>query len=267
MDLGIAKSAILGIVEGLTEFIPVSSTGHLILASDILRFQGDYVATFTVFIQLGAIMAVVAACGNRLKGLLSVRWGAGLSGLRGLFLLALTTLPAAVLGLILRSIIKERLFHAVNVAAGLGVGGIWILLAERFMPRPTKNGLDALTWRDALWIGVLQCLSLWPGMSRSLSTIMGGLLTGLDRRSATEYSFLAAVPVVVLACSFDLMASLPSLDRSLVPSFAVGFVVSFLAAWAAVRFLINFVSRHTLVPFGWYRVGMAIVILAHAAAS
>lgn len=260
MEASLAKSALMGLVEGLTEFIPVSSTGHLILAGRALRLDSGFAATFEVFIQLGAVLAVVAAYRGRFRSLFRRGGGSGFAGPRGLGLLLLTTLPALFAGGLLRGVIKENLFVPSFVAVGLAVGGLWVLLAERFMPKPAKDSLDGITWRDALWIGVFQCLALWPGMSRSLSTILGGMLVGLERRTATEYSFFAAVPLMIVATTFDLFASLPSLEAGLAPAFAVGLLVSFFSAWLAVRFLIRFLSRHTLMPFGWYRIALALVV-------
>lgn len=259
MPASLAKSAVMGLVEGLTEFVPVSSTGHLILAGRALRLDERFAATFEIFIQLGAVLAVVAAYRGRFASLFR-RGGPGFAGVRGLGLLLLTSLPALVLGGLLRGVIKEKLFAPCFVAAGLAAGGVWVLLAERFMPKAAKDSLDGVTWRDALWIGVFQCLSLWPGMSRSLSTILGGMIVGLERRTATEYSFFAAVPFMIAATTFDLLASLPSLEAGFAPAFAVGVLVSFASAWLAVRFLIRFVSRHTLMPFGWYRLALAVVV-------
>ncbi len=265
MDSLLWIAAILGLVEGLTEFLPVSSTGHLILAGHLLGFTGERAETFEIFIQLGAILAVVLFFLRRFLGLLRPPAGApGFAGWRGLGLLIVTTLPAVGAGLLLHKTIKAHLFTPLAVAAGLAVGALWILAAERWPRRCAPVGLEQLTWGRALAIGVFQCLALWPGMSRSSSTILGAMLLGLDRRAATEYSFFAAVPVITLAGGYDLLKSLPALSGNDLPLFAVGFVVAFVSAWAAIQFLIRFVATHTLKLFGWYRLAVALIVLTLA---
>jgi undecaprenyl-diphosphatase len=147
------------------------------------------------------------------------------------------------------------------VAVGLAVGGLWVLLAEHFYAHDDPQPLDRLTWKSALGIGLFQCLAMWPGVSRSASTILGGMAMGLNRKSATEYSFFAAVPVMFAACGYDMYASWPVLRPEAVPYFTTGFVVSFASAWLAVQFFIRFVSRHTLKLFGWYRLALAALVL------
>ena len=255
----------LGIVEGLTEFIPVSSTGHLILAGDLLGFESLVGAgrakTFEIFIQLGAILAVVVAYPRRFSGLLRLSDHSGFTGLRGLSLLLLTSLPAGLLGLLARGPIKEHLFQPLTVAAGLAAGAVWILVVERWPPRVRRTGLDQLRWQDALAVGLFQCLALWPGMSRSSSTILGGMMLGIERRSAAEYSFFAAVPLLTAAALYELYKSRSTLHTADIPWFAVGFVVSYLFAWLSVRFFIRFLSQHTLAVFGWYRLAIAAAAL------
>jgi undecaprenyl-diphosphatase len=262
-DLSIA--AVLGIVEGLTEFLPVSSTGHLIVAADLLKFSGEKAKIFEVFIQLGAIFAVVLLYWRRFTGLIpasGLRWSneEGFAGARGLALLALTTIPALIAGLLAHRAIKAYLFSPITVACALGIGGVGIILAERFKPEPDVERLDGLGYRQALVIGLFQCLSLWPGMSRAAATIVGGLFSGLDRRVATEYSFLAAVPVMVAATSYDLYKGWDYLQASDFWPFAVGFVVSFLVAIAAVKIFIALVQRWSLVPYACYRILVAPLI-------
>lgn len=253
-------AVVLGLVEGLTEFLPVSSTGHLILVEDLLDFHGLVAKTFAVFIQLGAVLAVVVVYRRRFARLLAVRSGGVFAGIRGVALLLLTTVPAMVVGLAFHEDILARLFNPFNVAVGLAAGGVWILLTERFLPAPSTADLDHITWKEALYVGLFQCLSLWPGMSRSASTILGGMIVGLDRRTAAEYSFFAAVPMMFAACAYDLGHSAASLRLEHVPFFALGFAVAFLSAWLGLRFLVRFVSRHTLVPFGWYRLAVAAAV-------
>jgi len=256
-------AVLLGLVEGATEFLPVSSTGHLIIAGRILGFEGPKAATFEIFIQLGAILAVVVIEWRRFLGLLRPVTDPTrpFSGPRGVGLLALTTAPALLAGFLLHDLIKARLFGIGPVAAALFVGGVVILLAEAFLPAPRISGVDGIGWREALIVGVCQCFALWPGMSRSGATIVGGLFCGLDRRAAADYSFLAAVPTMVAATSYDLLKSRGDLAASDAGFFAVGFVVSFLAAWAAVRFFLALLGRMTLRPFAWYRIAVAPVVL------
>ena len=262
-DLWIAL--ILGIVEGLTEFLPVSSTGHLIVAGHILDFTGQKASAFEVFIQLGAILAVVVLYWGRFVGLIPIgrQTASGKTefvGWRGLMLLFLTTLPALVAGYLAHKAIKVYLFGPVTVAWALGLGGLGILLAERLKPAPRVSSLDGLSYRQALIIGLFQCLSLWPGMSRSACTIVGGLFSGLDRKTAVEYSFLAAVPVMLAAVSYDLYKAWDFLSVSDVDFFAVGFVVSFVSAAVAVKTFIALVQRWSLAPYAWYRIVIAPII-------
>jgi undecaprenyl-diphosphatase len=258
---------LMGIVEGVTEFIPVSSTGHLILVGDLVGFakylgsNGEQVAdTFEVFIQLGAILAVVAAYPGRFTGLLNLRQREGFRGIRGLTLLFITSVPAGLLGLAVHKLIKTHLFNSATVAIGLAVGALWILLVERFWRRGGKAGVDSIGPKEALCVGLFQCVSLWPGMSRSTSTILGGMLSGIDRKTATEYSFFAAVPIMCAAVAFDLYKNREFLSTEHIPVFAIGFVVSFIVAWIAVKSFVAFLSRHTLTSFGWYRLAIAAAV-------
>lgn len=271
MATGVAVAIVailLGVVEGVTEYIPVSSTGHLILAGDLLGFDrlvgAEVAKTFDIFIQLGAILAIVVAYPGRFAGLARLGENRGFSGLRGLMLLAITSIPGGILGLVARPVIKAHLFQPLTVALGLAVGAVWILAVERRPARTRREGIDSLDWRDALGIGLFQCLALWPGMSRSSSTILGGMMLGVERKTATEYSFFAAVPLLTAATLYELYKSRDVLSTAHIPVFAVGFGVSFLAAWAAVTFFVRFLSRHTLAPFGWYRLAVAAAALVWA---
>jgi len=255
------QALVLGLVEGLTEFLPVSSTGHLIVAGHLLGFEGDKANSFDIFIQLGAILAVVFLYRARFFRLLSFERAEGFGGLNGIVLLGLTTLPALVFGFLAHSYIKKHLFNPTTVAIGLAVGGLAILLIERNLPKTKRFGLDSLTWREALAVGFFQCLALWPGMSRSGSTILGGMAIGIERKTAAEYSFLAAVPVMFAATAYDLLKSRSFLSSADIPLFLVGFVVSFLSAWFAIKFFIHLLANHTLKPFGWYRIAVAVIIL------
>jgi undecaprenyl-diphosphatase len=251
---------LLGLVEGLTEFIPVSSTGHLIVAGRLLGFDGVNAATFQIFIQLGAILAVVVHQRRRFLGLVRPQGKGGFAGARGILLLSVTTIPALLAGYLLHDIIKERLFGPGTVSIALLMGGVGILLAERFRPPTRIDEIDGLTWREALLVGLFQCLAMWPGVSRSAATIVGGLLCGVARKTAATYSFLAAVPIMVAATLYDLTRSWSMLGASDIMPFALGFVVAFASAWAAVQFFLSLLGRFTLRPFAWYRIAIAPLI-------
>lgn len=271
---------ILGIVEGLTEFLPVSSTGHLIIVGQALNFTGAKASTFEVFIQLGAILAVVWMYRERFQHLLRFassnatgggsNQGQGLQGKRGLLLLGLTTLPALVGGALLYDVIKDRLFQPLTVAAGLAVGGVIIIIFEHFYSHASRRqtarrvgDLDHITGKQALYIGLAQLAAMWPGVSRSGATIIGGVMFGLDRKTAVEYSFLAAVPVMIAASSFDLLknwaeGAIHANDAAL---FATGFITAFVAALLAVKYFVRFVQRYSFKPFGYYRIILAAVVV------
>ncbi len=255
----------LGIIEGLTEFLPVSSTGHLIIAGNLLDVTGPKADTFEVVIQLGAILAVVVLYWDRFIGLLRPRADQRFSGIRGLWLLFLTSLPASVAGLLLHHAIKEYLFAPATVGLALGVGALFILFAERRAERMTTpciaDTLDDMTPRLALGIGLFQCLALWPGFSRSAATIMGGMLLGCRRSLAAEYSFVAAVPIMFAATGYDMLKSYTLFSADDMLFLSVGFVVSFFSAWLAVRTFIALVGRMTFRPFAWYRLAIAPLVL------
>ncbi len=255
-------AVILGIVEGLTEFVPVSSTGHLIIVGNFLHFQGEAAKCFEVFIQLGAILAVVWLYWDRFIGLIippkdgNVKF----AGIRGIWFLFLTTLPASIAGLLLHDIIKKYLFSPYSVVLALAVGAIAIIVVEKYKPKPNTFSLDELTWRQAFVVGLFQCFALWSGMSRSASTIMGGMLCRLERKVAAVYSFLAAVPIMFAATFYDLYKSREFLHASDFPYFAVGFIVSFIFAAIAIKTFIRLLSRWTLVPFAVYRLIISVVV-------
>ena len=256
----VLSAVLLGVVEGLTEFLPVSSTGHMIVVGHLIDWQGPQAATFQIFIQSGAILAVVGLYRDRFRSLLRRRED-DFGGREGLLLLGMTTLPALVFGALAHGYIKQYLFNPVTVALGLGAGGIVILLVERLLTRPGREGLGTLRWPDALLIGFCQCLSLWPGVSRAAATIIGGRVAGLERRTATEYSFLAAVPVMFAAIGYDLLKSWHHLGIENLGVFAIGFVVAWLSARLAVQFFLRLLGNYTLAPFGWYRIAAAGVVL------
>ena len=260
----LVTAAVLGIVEGLTEFLPVSSTGHLILAGHALGFTGEKAATFEVVIQLGAILAVVALYWDRFMSLLRPDPQRAFSGPRGIWLLVLTSIPASLLGLAAHDFIKERLFGPQTVAWALAVGALAILGVEAWRARSGRavryEGLDAVTPALALGIGCFQCLALWPGFSRSAATIMGGMILGAGRKTSAEYSFVAAVPIMFAATGYDMLKTWGLFSASDIPLLAVGFIVSFIAAWAAVRGFIALLGTLTLRPFAAYRLALAALV-------
>lgn len=263
----LSTAVLLGLVEGLTEFLPVSSTGHLILAGDALGFAGPRAATFEIAIQFGAILAVLFLYRQRFFNLLrpsSRNGGRRFAGLYGMGLLVLTTLPGATLGLLAGSAIKERLFTPGSVAAALLAGALLMLLVEWWAARHPRESrcrsLDELTPALALGIGCCQCMALWPGFSRSASTIMGGMLLGMSRETAAEYSFLAAVPIIAGATGYDLLKSLHLFSASDLPFFAVGSLFAFLSALLAIKTFITLLGRITLRPFAIYRIILVIPV-------
>ena len=258
----LVTAALMGVVEGLTEYVPVSSTGHLILAGKWFGLPPEVEGAFEIFIQAGAILAVIVAYPGRFAGFFRRGAAGAFAGGRAWLMLALTTLPAALAGLLLHPFIEAHLFTPKTVAVGLAVGAVWMLLAEhRGHPDPHKAGVDSLTWRDALRIGCFQCLALWPGMSRSASTILGGMALGVDRKTATEYSFFAAVPLLGLASVFALIKGMSTLSARWIPFFAAGLATSFVFGWISIRFLVHFLGRHRLDAFAWYRLGLAALVL------
>lgn len=252
-------AALLGLVEGVTEFIPVSSTGHLVVAGHLLGFTGPKAETFEVAIQLGAIAAVVVLYWPVFWGLVRPSGRRRFAGLRGLVLLALTTLPACVLGLFLHSVIKG-LFFPLSVAAALAAGAVVMLAVESRVPRVRVWDVDAVSARDAFLVGCWQCLALWPGFSRSAATIMGGMILGFSRKVAAEYSFVAAVPVMVAATGYDLWKSWELLSLADAPLFGIGFAVAFVSACAAIRLFLHVVGSTSFRPFAVYRLVVAAVI-------
>lgn len=251
-------SFILGMVQGLTEFLPVSSTGHLILVGDLLGFTGAKASTFEVAIQLGSIFAVVVLYWPRFWGLLFPKQAGGLSGWRGLGLLFLTSLPPASLGLLLHGQIKT-LFSVPSVVLALATGAILMLVMENYVQRhkPKVLSLDSITPALALGIGVGQCLALWPGFSRSASTIMTGMFLGLQRATAAEYSFIAAVPLMFAATAYDFVKSWHIFSAADIPFFACGMFFSFIFAMLAIKTFILLLGKLTLRPFAWYRLALA----------
>ena len=259
------KGAILGLVEGVTEFIPVSSTGHLIVVSNWLGLVDERAKTFDIFIQLGAVLAIVWLYRVRLTEAVT---GAGrnISSRRFLINLIIAFVPAAAVGLLAHQWIKERLFTPTVVAAALIVGGLLILVIEWWAPRTRVGTVNEVPPRTALGIGLAQVLSLIPGTSRSGATIMGGYALGLSRLAATEFSFFLAIPVLLAATLYDLLKSWAVLVPGDIPLFAVGFVVSFLSALVVVKVFLAYVSGHSFKAFAWYRIvfGTALLFMGHS---
>jgi undecaprenyl-diphosphatase len=258
--IDIGKAVILGLVEGATEFIPVSSTGHLIVVADWLNFEGDSEKTFEVFIQLGAILAILwlyrAKFVHALAG-----WRRDPVSRRLIINLAVAFLPAAIIGFLAHDFIKEALFKPEVVATTLILGGLGIFAVERFKGPERVASADDIPLRIALGVGLAQILALVPGVSRSGATIMGGLALGLSRRAATEFSFFLAVPVMIAATLFDLWSSRDVLSMSDAPVFTVGFIVAFVSALVVVRAFLAFVSTSTFRPFAWYRIAFGLLLL------
>jgi undecaprenyl-diphosphatase len=258
-----AIAAVLGIVEGLTEFLPVSSTGHLIIAGHLLGFVGDKAASFEVAIQLGAILSVVWLYWRRFMGLVpgtrlfTATAASTLNGWPGLWRVALATLPALAVGYLFRHWIKEKLFNPEAVTLALAVGGVAILLVERLAARRRANGLDAVTLVQALGVGLFQILALWPGTSRAAATIVGGMILGLERRAAAEFSFLIAVPVLCAASGYELLKMRDQLVLDDAVTLVIGLLVSFAVALLAIKGFVSYLSHGKLAPFAWYRIVVA----------
>jgi undecaprenyl-diphosphatase len=254
---------ILGLVEGVTEFLPISSTGHLILAGQLLGFTGEKAKVFMIAIQLAAIFAVVWEYRVRLTHVATTLQSDPASQRLALNLMA-GFLPAAVLGFLFYKEIKHYLFNPIVVASALVIGGLLILWAERRTHVISTPTVDDLNWRRALAVGFAQALAMIPGTSRSGATIIGGLFLGLSRKAAAEFSFFLAIPTMFAATAYDLYKNWQLFDVHDVPLFVVGGVASFISALLAVRTLIKFVSRHDYTPFAWYRIVFGGVVLATA---
>lgn len=267
----ILKAVILGIVEGLTEFAPVSSTGHMIIVDDMLlqseEFLGKYVAnTFKIVIQLGSILAVIVIFKDRFIELL------GLKKLRGetvpkdskqlkLSHVIVGLIPAGVLGVLFEDYIDEHLFSLETVLIGLVIGAVLMIIADIFGPKePKMQSIDQMTYKQAFSIGLIQCLSLWPGFSRSGSTISGGVLLGMSHRAAADFTFIMAVPIMVGASGLSLLKNWQYFSIEALPFFAAGFITSFIFALISIKFFLQLINKIKLMPFAIYRIVLALVI-------
>ncbi|MDN3221555.1 undecaprenyl-diphosphate phosphatase [Pseudomonas sp. NPDC087342] len=262
MDLWTAFQAlILGVVEGLTEFLPISSTGHQIIVADLLDFGGERAIAFNIIIQLGAILAVVWEFRRKILDVVT-----GLktqpSARRFTANLLIAFMPAVVLGVIFSDLIHHYLFNPITVAAALVVGGIIMLWAEKRQHEVHAETVDDITWKDALKVGLAQCLAMIPGTSRSGSTIIGGLLFGLSRKTATEFSFFLAMPTMVAAAVYSGFKYRHLFVPADFPVFAIGFITAFIFAMIAVKALLKFIASHSYAAFAWYRIAFGLVILA-----
>jgi undecaprenyl-diphosphatase len=253
------QTILLGLLEGFTEFLPISSTGHLILAIDLLGWQGPPGKVFEVVIQLGAILAVCWYYRRRLWDLLiHIREK---DRQRFILQVSLAFLPSAIVGATAHSAIKAALFSPFVVAIALMVGGVIMLAVERLRPVARVMGWEEITYRQALLIGCCQALAVIPGTSRLGATVVGGLLLGLHRRVIAEFSFFLAIPTMLGATVFDLYKNYGSMDFSAMQTIALGFISAFLAGLLSVRFLLGFIKRYSFTPFGWYRIVLGGVML------
>jgi undecaprenyl-diphosphatase len=261
------KAAIMGIVEGLTEFLPISSTGHLILAGALLGFDDDKAKVFDIAIQTGAIFAVILVYWQKIRDTL-VALPSEKQAQRFALNVFIAFVPAVILGLLFGKAIKAHLFTPVVVASTFIIGGFIILWAER---RQQKNpsvarihDVESMTPMDALKVGLAQCLAMIPGTSRSGATIIGGMLLGLSRKAATDFSFYLAIPTLIGAGAYSLFKERALLSMADVPLFAVGLVFSFLSAWLCIRWLLRYIATHSFVGFAYYRIVFGVVVLATA---
>ena len=261
------KAALMGVVEGLTEFLPISSTGHLILAGALLGFNDDKAKVFDIAIQTGAIGAVILVYWQKIRT--TVRALPTDSQARQFALNVLIAfVPAVLLGLLFGKAIKAHLFTPLVVASTFIVGGLVILWAERRqaqLPGAVRiQEVDEMSWKDALKVGLVQCLAMVPGTSRSGATIIGGMLMGLSRKAATDFSFYLAIPTLIGAGAYSLFKERALLSWADVPMFGVGLLASFVSAWLCVRWLLRFIATHSFTGFAWYRIVFGVVVLATA---
>ena len=273
MDITLlVKAAIMGLVEGFTEFLPISSTGHLILAGALLGFDDEKGKVFDIAIQTGAIFAVILVYWQKIRDTVATLPSSKLSQRFALNVL-IAFIPAVVLGLVFGKTIKANLFNPVVVASTFIIGGFIILWAEKRQAAIEQNkhpklatiqDVDAMTPLDALKVGLVQCFAMIPGTSRSGATIIGGMLLGLSRKAATDFSFYLAIPTLIGAGAYSLYKERGLLSMADVPMFGVGLVVSFISAWLCIRWLLKFIATHNFVGFAYYRIAFGLIVLLTA---
>jgi len=263
-SLLLAKAAVMGLVEGLTEFLPISSTGHLILAGALLGFDDDKAKVFDIAIQTGAIFAVIGVYWGKIHSIAkALRYQ--LEAQRFVLNVFIGFLPAVIFGLLFGNYIKAHLFTPWVVATTFIVGGLIILWAERRPPSSVRiRAVEDMRGRDALMVGLVQCLAMIPGTSRSGATIIGGMMLGLSRKAATDFSFFLAIPTLMGAGVYSLYKERALLSVEDIPMFATGLVVSFISAWICVRWLLKFIASHSFEIFAWYRIAFGLVVLGTA---
>lgn len=263
MDLSyFLKAVFLGLIEGITEFLPISSTGHVILVGDWISFESNDAKVFEVVIQLGAILAVCWLYREKIIGLLRGLVNGNEAERRFALCVIVAFLPAALLGALFISFIKSALFNPTVVATALIVGGFIILAVENRKTPPHIHDTKDMGWRQALNIGLAQCVAMIPGTSRSGATIVGGMLSGLSRKTATEFSFFLAMPTMIGAASYDLFKHHHLLTRDDIGAIVVGFIAAFVSALWVVSALVRFIANHSLRVFAWYRIALGLVIFA-----
>jgi undecaprenyl-diphosphatase len=260
----LAKAAVMGVVEGLTEFLPISSTGHLILAGSLLGFDDEKAKVFDIAIQTGAIIAVILIYWQKIRDTV-VALPTQQQAQRFALNVLIAFVPAVILGLLFGKAIKAHLFTPAVVASTFILGGFVILWAERRTQVAARiHDVDQMSPWDALKVGLVQTLAMIPGTSRSGATIIGGMLLGLSRKAATDFSFYLAIPTLIGAGAYSLYKERALLSAADLPLFAVGLVLSFVSAWLCVRWLLRYISTHSFTPFAWYRIAFGIIVLATA---
>jgi undecaprenyl-diphosphatase len=254
----IIKTIILGILEGLTEFIPVSSTGHLIILNEIINFQGEFAKTFDIFIQLGAILSVIIIYKNNFIEYIKLK--PNFKIFPNIFHIIVTTIPALAFGYLLHPYIKKYLFSSFTVAIGLIIGSFIMLFADYYNKSIEKD--KKMTYGKAFIIGLFQCLAMWPGVSRSGATISGAVLTGTSYKNASTYSFICAVPIMIVAISYDLFKTNITFTTDKIIILATGFIVSFIVGYFSILFFLKLINKIKLMPFAIYRIILAVIILS-----
>jgi undecaprenyl-diphosphatase len=259
------KAAVMGVVEGLTEFLPISSTGHLILAGALLGFDDNKAKVFDIAIQTGAILAVIIVYWEKIRTTVRTL-PTSAEAQRFALNVFIAFVPAVILGLMFGKAIKAHLFTPEVVATTFIVGGFIILWAERRQAKAVRiDTVEDMRWQDALKVGLVQCLAMIPGTSRSGATIIGGMLLGMSRKAATDFSFYLAIPTLIGAGAYSLYKERGLLSLADLPMFAVGLLFAFVSAWLCIRWLLRYVATHSFVPFAWYRIvfGAVVLVTAH----